>query len=204
MSGGNELEDLANRTFSDNDDSDSTFVPEEVSATSSTINSSHEELHSEDDPSKSQNDPLSMSLQDTLPILSASESEQPEPNASSKSIEITFESTVDEQSTLLMTDYGSTSSLNDDSHAKVEPNGKLPISTAESEHSDPKVSTSGIISESVADKSSETQAESNEAHNVAHDKESLNQFSDPTDSLIAKLVDFEKGKKTNSEGNIID
>lgn len=168
----NTLEELMNRTFSDTDDTDSTFVVSKIEE-DSTSGSSDEASHSADyrSPSKSENNAQSSTyLQETLPIASTSET-----NVSSKSAEITFESTVADTEGFVMTEEGSTSSLNEESRTKFESNGKLSIgSTEESEHFDPSAS-------------SKSDPELNKKEKVG--KESLNQFSDPADALMAKLVE---------------
>lgn len=172
----NVLEDLMNRTFLDtDDDEDSTFMLSKMEEVS-TNTSSNQESHSEDYQSSGKyKDNLHLLLQDTLPVGSTSESEVPGPNVSVKSTENTFESTTADTEEFVMTEEGSTSSLNEESRTKFESNGKLSIG------SDPNLS-------------SKSEPVSSKPQNGVHGKESLNQR-DPADALMSKLV--EKGGGVN-------
>lgn len=123
------LEELVNRTFTDNDDTDSTFMISKYDVDVSTNGSSDGQSVSEGYRSKNVTD---SSLQDSLPIVN--ESDHHEPNMSSKSNESTFVSTVeDTESPFAMTEEDSVSSLNEESGSKSElefsnkPNGKASL-----------------------------------------------------------------------------
>lgn len=110
------LDELVNRTFTDTDDNDSTFMISKYDVDVSTSGSSHGQSQSEGYRSKNVTD---SSLQDSLPIVS--ESEHNEPSMSSKSNESTFVSTVeDTESQFAMTEEDSVSSLNEEGASKSE------------------------------------------------------------------------------------
>lgn len=174
----NLLDDLMNRTFSDTDDLDETWVI--CGDMVSTNSSSNAHSLSEEYQSPIRASVLDcQSLQDTLPMASASESEHHEPNMSSKTNEITFESTVGDtdKSSFAMTEDDSTSSLNEENRTKIERNGKLSIGSKEElSGSSFKSSTKGS------------------GKNVS--KESVNRMH-PIDAMISTLVEFETKGKPN-------
>lgn len=175
----NLLAEMLNRTFSDDDDLDSTFMISKCEELSSSESSNGHSLSEEyRSPIKASiSDPEA--LQDTLPMASANESEQHEQNMSSKSNEVTFESTVgdtDEQAVATNED-DSTTSVNEENRTKIKTNGKQSNG-----------STNGLA-EHLSNGSNGTQQAS---------KESLNLSVDPVDSLMSTLVAMDKtGKKNN-------
>ncbi|KAG4070253.1 hypothetical protein HA402_009816 [Bradysia odoriphaga] len=157
------LDELMNRTFSDTDNTDSTFMISKFGdiSTNGSSNDGHSLSEDYQSPLKSKQS-LDSSLQDTLPI-SASESEHQEPNMSTKSNEATFVSTVDDtdESAFALTEEESSHSPND--HSKH--------------------------SERNGSRSSESTVPTNLSSKVS--KESLNAPLDPVDAMMFKLVEME-------------
>lgn len=167
------LDDLINRTFSDTDDLDSTWVIHGDMV--STNSSSNAHSLSEEYQSPIRASVLDcQSLQDTLPMASASESDQ-----QSKTNEITLESTVSDtdKSSFAMTEDDSTSSLNEENRTKIERNRKLSIGSK------------GELSGSSFKSSSKGSGK-----NVS--KESVNRMH-PLDAMISTLVELETKGKSN-------
>lgn len=106
----NVLEELMNRTYSDTDDLDTTFMINK-SMEASSSGSTSEEYY--DSPTESQND--NNVLKDTLPITSASESEHLQP----KSNELTC---GDTEESAFVTEDDSISSLNVENRTDTESN----------------------------------------------------------------------------------
>ncbi|XP_037051130.1 dentin sialophosphoprotein-like isoform X2 [Bradysia coprophila] len=160
------LDDLMNRTFSDTDNTDSTFMISKFGdiSTNGSSNDGHSLSEDFQSPFKSKHS-LDSSLQDTLPI-SASESEHQEPNMSTKSNEGTFVSTVDdtEESAFALTEEESGQSPNDNSKHS-ERNGS---------------------------RSTESTVQTNGNSKVS--KESLNAPVDPLDAMMFKLVEMESSE----------
>ncbi len=162
-----QLEDLMNRTFSDNDELDSTFTISRSADTSMFNCSSNGQSSSEDHNSF---------LNDTLPIIS--ESEERDEKLSSTSKELNFELNAGDanESEFLVTRDGSTSSLTEESRSKFESNGKLSIESSLSDNHASIKSESGSSQQRIG-------------------KESFNQSNDPTDALMAHLVQRENDGK---------
>lgn len=121
------LEEVINRTFSDGDLTDPTYMPldgDEVSSDGSSMQGNGV-TNGEGAPNAAES-----SLQDTMPV-SANESAQPEPNHLSKSNESTFVSTVDdtEESAFVMTEEDSSMASSGDIGKKPESNAKLTTDT---------------------------------------------------------------------------
>lgn len=164
------LDELMNHTYSDTDNTDSTFMISKFADISTNGSSNYGQSLSEDyqSPLKSK-DSLDSSLQDTLPV-SASESEHQEPNMSTKTNEGTFVSTVDdtEESAFALTEEDSGHSVN------------------------------GNAMHSNGSRSPEpTTAQSNGTKKVG--KESLNAPTDPVDVMILKMVELEQNGKLNTK-----